>query len=148
MGPNRGHSLTSKPDELREFAARYTAAWCSQDAASVAAFFSQNGSLTINGGVPATGRRAITEAAQSFMTALPDLKLHMDDVVQTQGGTIYRWTLEGTNSGPGGSGNRIHISGYEEWQLGADTLIAKSLGHFDADEYQRQIEHGLESDSC
>jgi hypothetical protein len=26
-------------DELKEFATRYTAAWCSQDAASVAAFY-------------------------------------------------------------------------------------------------------------
>jgi len=145
MGPNRGHSLTSKPNELREFAARYTAAWCSQDAASVAEFFSPIGSLTINGGDPAEGRRAITEAAQSFMTTLPDLKLYMDDVVQTQSGTIYQWTLEGTDCGPGGSGNRIQISGYEEWQLGADGLIAKSLGNFDADEYQRQMEHGSEN---
>jgi len=33
--------------KLRDFATRYTAAWCSQDAASVAAFFSPSGSLTI-----------------------------------------------------------------------------------------------------
>ena len=33
--------------EPREFATRYTAAWCSQDAASVAAFFAPGGSLNI-----------------------------------------------------------------------------------------------------
>ena len=60
-----------KLNRLRDFAARYTAAWCSQHAASVAAFFSPSGSLTINGGVPAIGRSAITEAAQEFMTAFP-----------------------------------------------------------------------------
>jgi hypothetical protein len=32
---------------LREFATRYTAAWCGQSAASVASFFPGNGSLTI-----------------------------------------------------------------------------------------------------
>jgi hypothetical protein len=45
------HSMSS----MRAFAARYTAAWCSQDAGSVAAFYSPNGSLTINHGAPATG---------------------------------------------------------------------------------------------
>src|SRR5947209_4397900 len=35
--------------ELRDFAVRYTEAWCSQHPALVAEFFSENGSLTING---------------------------------------------------------------------------------------------------
>jgi hypothetical protein len=126
---------------LRDFASRYTAAWCSQDAASVASFFAPGGSLTINGGTPAVGRAAITEAAQGFMTAFPDLAVSMDAV----GGTIhYRWTLEGTNTGPGGTGNRVRISGYEEWRMGPDGLVAESLGHYDAAEYQRQIERGAE----
>jgi hypothetical protein len=34
---------------VQDFARRYTAAWCSQNAASVAAFFSPDGSLIING---------------------------------------------------------------------------------------------------
>jgi len=29
--------------------------------------------------------------------------------------------------------------GYEEWTIGADGLIAKSLGHFDEAEYKRQL---------
>ena len=37
---------------LRQFATNYTAAWCSQDAASVASFFAEHGSLTINAGTP------------------------------------------------------------------------------------------------
>ena len=53
-----------------DFAERYTAAWCSQDAASVAAFYSVDGSLSVNDGTPAVGRSAITEVAQSFMTCL------------------------------------------------------------------------------
>ena len=40
---------------LREFAKQYTAAWCSQDPASVAAFFSPAGSLKVNDGAPAVG---------------------------------------------------------------------------------------------
>jgi uncharacterized protein (TIGR02246 family) len=129
---------------LRDFASRYTAAWCSQDAASVASFFAPGGSLTINGGTPAVGRAAITEAAQGFMTAFPDLAVSMDDLVAVGGTIHYRWTLEGTNTGPGGTGNRVRISGYEEWRMGPDGLVAESLGHYDAAEYQRQIERGAE----
>src|SRR5438067_2281623 len=51
-------------DEIREFARRYTAAWCSGDPASVAAHYAPDGSLTINDGEPSVGRDAITEAAQ------------------------------------------------------------------------------------
>lgn len=131
--------------ELREFASRYTAAWCSQDAASVAAFFAQGGSLTINGGTPSVGRSAIMEAAQGFMTAFHDLKVYMDDLLEKQGKVIFKWTLEGTNSGLGGAGKRVRISGFEEWRIGNDGLIAESLGNFDAAEYQRQVEHGVDS---
>jgi hypothetical protein len=35
---------------LREFGKKYTAAWCSQNPASVAAYFAENGSLQINQG--------------------------------------------------------------------------------------------------
>jgi predicted ester cyclase len=133
-----------KLDRLRDFAARYTAAWCSQDAASVAVFFSPSGSLTINGGVPAIGRSAITEAAQAFMTAFPDLMVYMDDLVETPGKVTYKWTLDGTNTGPGGTGKRVRISGFEIWRMGDDGLVAESLGNFDAAEYQRQVEHGVD----
>ena len=124
---------------LRSFAQRYTAAWCSQNAAAVAAFFVSGGSLTINDGVPAVGRTAITAAAQEFMTAFPDLKVMMNNASVEDGGSIYRWTLEGHNTGPGGSGAFVRISGYEEWTIGDDGLILESQGHFDAADYQRQL---------
>jgi predicted ester cyclase len=128
------------PGRLRDFARRYTAAWCSQDAASVAAFFSPNGSLRVNDAAPAVGRDAITAVAQGFMTAFPDMQVLMDDLTVQGEKAVYRWTLVGTNTGPGGTGRRVRISGFEEWRIGADALIAESLGHFDSDEYQRQLE--------
>lgn len=130
--------------DLRDFAGRYTAAWCSGNAASVAAFYSPQGSLTINGGTPSVGRVAITEAAQGFMTAFPDLMVYMDDLLEDKGKVVYKWTLEGTNTGPGGTGNRVRISGFEEWRIGDDDLVAESLGNYDAAEYQRQVEHGVD----
>lgn len=50
--------------DLREFARRYTEAWCSGDPGRVADHYAPDGSLTINGGAPAVGRDAITEAAR------------------------------------------------------------------------------------
>jgi uncharacterized protein (TIGR02246 family) len=127
---------------LQDFAARYAAGWCSQDPATVAACYGPAGSLTINGGVPAVGREAIAEVARSFMTAFPDMRVIMDEVRVQSDGTEFHWTLIGTNTGPGGTGHRVRISGFERWQIGPDGLIATSQGQFDSAEYQRQLEHG------
>jgi predicted ester cyclase len=126
---------------LRDFAKWYTGAWCSQKASSVAEFFALNGTLSVNG-APAAGRNAITEVAQGFMTAFPDLELLMDDVVIQGDRAVYHWTFIGTNTGPGGTGHRVRFSGYEVWKFGEDGLIAESQGHFDAADYQRQLGGG------
>ncbi len=132
------------PAQLQEFAKRYTAAWCSQDAARVAACYSPNGSLRVNDAAPAVGRSAFTAAAQEFMTTFPDMLVAMDNLVIQGDRAVFHWTLTGTNTGPGGTGKRVRISGFEEWGIGSDGLIARSLGHFDSAEYQRQLEHGVE----
>lgn len=129
---------------LRDFAARYTAAWCSRDAGRVAAFFSPDGSLAINGGVPSVGRSAIAEAAQGFMTAFPDLEVTMDDLLVEGEKAVYRWTLTGANTGPGGTGRRVRVSGFEQWRIGGDGLVAESHGHFDAADYERQLGGGVD----
>lgn len=137
--------MTLGPDQLHEFAQRYTDAWCSQGPERVAAHYAPNGSLTINGGAPSVGRAAIAEAARSFMVAFPDMEVLMDDLRLLGGRAEYRWTLVGTNSGPGGTGKSVRISGFEEWTIGDDGLIMASLGHFDQTEYERQLEHGVGS---
>lgn len=127
---------------LNEFAIHYTAAWCSRLAASVASFFEEQGSLKINDGTPAVGRAAITTSAQSFMSAFPDIVVKMDRLVVQGAKTEYHWTLTGTNTGAGGTGRFVKISGFEEWRFGTDGLIAESLGHFDAADYERQLNAG------
>jgi predicted ester cyclase len=133
-----------EPAQLRDFAKRYTAAWCSKDAANVAAFYSPNGSLSVNDDAPAVGRSAIGEVARGFMAAFPDLEVLMDDVLIQGDRVIYHWTLTGTNTGPDGTGKRVRISGLEVWEIGVDGLIAESQGHFDNTSYQRQLKHGFE----
>jgi predicted ester cyclase len=109
----------------------------------VAAFFALDGVLSVNG-ARAAGRSAITEVAQGFMTAFPDMELRMDDVAIEGDGAVYHWTFIGTNIGSGGTGHGVRFSGYEEWKFGEDGLIAESQGHFDAADYQRQLERGAE----
>jgi ketosteroid isomerase-like protein len=133
-------SVAPVADGLRDFAERYTAAWCSRDPKRVAAFFAPDGSLTVNDAPPATGRHAITEVAQGFMTAFPDLRVVMHDLVEEGSYTIYPWTLTGTNSGPGGTNRPVRVSGFEKWVLSPAGLIAESVGQYDAADYQRQID--------
>lgn len=127
---------------LRDIAARYTAAWCSNDPARVAEFYSPNGSLKVNDDAPAMGRNAISEIAHGFMISFPDMQLQLDDFVIRDDRAVYHWTLTGTNTGPGGTGHRIRISGFEIWRIGVDGLIAESQGHFDEASYQHQLKYG------
>lgn len=126
--------------DLQEFARRYTEAWCSGDAAKVASFYSPTGWLRVNEGEAAVGREAITAVAEGFMSAFPDMRVLMDALRLVEGRTEYHWTLTGTNTGPGGTGRPVRISGFEDWKIGEDGLIAASQGRFDAAEYARQLE--------
>jgi hypothetical protein len=126
-------------DQARDFARSYTDAWCNHDPAEVAEHYAPGAKIAINGGTPTE----ITEVAHSFMTAFPDIELFMDDVVVKDEAIEFHWTFVGTNTGPGGTGNRVRISGFEEWTLGEDGLVAESLGHYDEAEYDRQVEHGM-----
>jgi ketosteroid isomerase-like protein len=142
-GVLRSSAMTPSLIELRDFATRYTAAWCSRNPAMVAAFFSKDGSLTVNDGLPAVGRDAITHIALSFMSAFPDLQVVMEDLEVRGDRVEYYWILIGTNTGPEGTGHRVRIRGSEKWRLGGDGLISSSEGNFDTTEYRRQLEGGL-----
>jgi steroid delta-isomerase-like uncharacterized protein len=124
---------------LTTFAKAYAEAWCSQNPDGVAAFFAENGSLSVNNGPPAVGRAAVAKEARAFMTTFPDMVVTMDEVSRDQDGTKFHWTLIGTNTGPGGSGKRVRISGYELWKIDDNGLITESKGHFDSAEYERQL---------
>ena len=127
---------------LTDFATRSAAAWSSQNPVSLASFYNENGSLTVNGAAPSVGRTAISETARGFMTAFPDMVVKMDRISQDGSHAIFRWIWTGTNTGPGGTGKSVRITGHEEWTIGADGLIVESKGHYDEAEYQRQLKSG------
>lgn len=130
--------MTSRPDRdrVRELAESYTQAWCSQDPARVAAHYAPGGMIAVNGGEPT----AVAEVARAFMSAFPDIQLFMDDLVFKDDTVEYHWTFTGTNTGPGGTGSWVRISGVEEWVLDDDGLVAASQGHYDQAEYERQLQ--------
>jgi len=129
--------------ELTMFATRYAQAWCSQNPESVAAFHVENGSLSVNDGAPAVGRAAIAKEAQAFMTTFPDMVVTFDKLEPRGENVAFHWTLTGTDTGPGGTGKRVLIRGYEIWKIDDDGLIAESKGHFDSAEYEHQLKHGV-----
>lgn len=125
-------------EHLEELACRYTEAWCSGDPALVAAYFVSGGKIAINGGDPT----AITEVAEAFIAAFPDIQVFMDDLVVRDDGIVeYHWTFTGTSAE---TGNGVRIPGSEEWTIAPDGLIAESRGHYDQAEYDRQVEHGID----
>ncbi|MFY1828418.1 nuclear transport factor 2 family protein [Myxococcus fulvus] len=122
-------------EQVRDFARRYAEAWCSGEPTQVAAHYVPGGGIAINGGT----RTGITEAARSFMEAFPDIHVSLDDVVIQGEHVEFHWTLTGTNTGPGGTGKPVRISGFEAWRLGADGRVVEATGTYDANEYHRQL---------
>jgi len=128
-----------KPLDLTEFATRYGEAWSSQDPKQLASFYTADGSLTVNAGEPAIGRAAIAAKAGAFMGAFPDMVVRLDRVEQAGSRVTFHWIWTGTNTGPGGTGRAVRISGRELWTLNAERLIQMSEGRYDEAEYQRQV---------
>ena len=118
--------------ELARFAHCYAKAWCSQNPESLAAFFAENASLTVNGGPPTPA----LEVACGFMRDFPDMTVTFDKLEPRGDRTAFHWTLTGTYAG---TGKHVRISGYELWKINNAGLIAESSGHFDAAEYERQL---------
>lgn len=118
-------------------AADYTAAWNSKDPAAVANHFAPDAQIIINKGDPHAGRDALVAMAAGFHAEFPDLKLTCDDIRSTGTHAVYRWTLEGHHVE---TKNFCKVAGWEEWDLDADMQILHSLGWFDAEDYQRQID--------
>ena len=121
---------------------RYTEAWCSHDPDAVASFYATDGQIVINDGEPSRGRSEVAEMARGFYEGFPDLVVRMDGIRTSGNYCIYLWTLEGTNSGPGGTGKRVELSGWEYWRLSDDGVVADSKGHFDAEDFERQLAGG------
>ncbi|UCD62477.1 MAG: ester cyclase [Flavobacteriaceae bacterium] len=133
-------AVEKKKFDLEIFARSYAQAWGSKRPEFVASYFAKDGSLQVNNGAPAQGTEEITEVAKGFMDAFPDIIVTMDSLVPIADKTLFHWTLTGTNTGPDGTGNKVKISGFEEWTLDENQFIKESKGNFDEEDYNKQLE--------
>ncbi len=129
--------MSISPEQAKKMAENYAKAWCSHDPNAVASFYSEDGRIVINGGEPSSGRTEIAEMAQAFYTDFPDLVVRMDSIRSSGTHGIFMWTLEGTNTT---TSNHVEVSGWEYWRYSEEGLVAESAGHFDANDYQRQVD--------
>ena len=127
-------------EKMVTFGQDYTTAWNSMDPEKVVSFYAEDGTLTINHGTPAMGREQLAAAVGAYMEAFPDMHLTMDSLVKGDGTFKYYWTFTGTNTGDGGTGNKVKFSGFEEWTINGDGFVQTSMGSYDAEDYNRQVQ--------
>ena len=119
--------------ELSDLASRYSDAWNARDAAAIAACFSDDGSLAINGREPSVGRAAIQALMQGVHDAYADVVFTVDAVRGAGDQAVLLWTYEGTSMGSGGTGSRVRYSGWDAWTLSPIGLVQRSVGNFNHD---------------
>ena len=129
----------SELDKMVEFGQKYTDAWNSKVPEKMASFYAEDGTLTVNNGTPAVGRKQLAETANSYMEAFPDMVLTMDSLTIENDSFRYYWTFKGTNTGPNGTGNKVNFSGFEEWTINDQGLVQKSIGTYNAVDYEKQL---------
>ena len=125
---------------VRAIASDYAKAWSSGDPDAVASYYAEDGSIVINRGDPISGRAAVSEMATGFLAEFPDLHLTVDHLRIAGDHVMFGWTLEGTHSE---TAYKVRVLRWEEWDLDAQGKVAKSLGWFDAEDYDRQVAEGI-----
>jgi uncharacterized protein (TIGR02246 family) len=122
-------------EQANKLAAAYTAAWNTGSPEAVAAFFSESGQIIINDGEPYIGPAGVAQMASGFFSDVPDLALTCDGLRVAGDHVVYLWTFKGTHAT---SKRKMHVTGWEEWDLDAGLKVLLSCGWFDAEDYARQ----------
>ncbi len=123
-------------DTARKVAEAHCAVWTSLSADTVAERYSESTSFAMNGGEPMRTRAEIAEMASGFMADFPDHVLTCDTVLVADHHMVYAWTFEGHHAE---TGKQVRFSGWEEWDLGDDLNVTKSLGWYDVEDYNQQV---------
>ncbi|MEM9062275.1 MAG: nuclear transport factor 2 family protein [Pseudomonadota bacterium] len=125
---------------LQTLAEDYARAWSPGDPEAVVSFYRDDGRIAINRGDPIVGRTALLEMVAGFYAEFPGLTVELEHLRVAGDHVMFGWVLEGTHAG---TGNRVRVPGWEEWDLDAENKVSVSLGWFDAEEYERQIREGI-----
>ena len=129
------------PSELKEYAMQYASAWSSNDPEKVLALHAESSRLSVNDGDPAIGRPEIRKIVKAFMEAFPDLFIQVNDVVVEERGIVFYCNAIATNSGPGGSGNKIDIEIHEIWKFDETGKLIEVKAYDDPEDFDRQLNH-------
>jgi nuclear transport factor 2 (NTF2) superfamily protein len=121
---------------LENLATKYTEAWNSRIPENVANCHLPSSRITINRGEPSVGHDGLTSMAAEFHSDVPDLVLQNDGIRSAGNHVVFLWTFTGHHSE---TGNSLNVIGWEEWELDDDMKITSSLGWFDGDSYERQV---------
>lgn len=124
----------------------YIAGWNSHDPAQCASHFDPEIEFyDATVGTPVKGdQNVLKEVVQTFMNAVPDLKLERSSEVLMNGDRLaYQWTFSGTNTGNWSDGTPatnkpFKIQGLTLMQL-KDGKIAYSGDYYDAYGFYRQL---------
>lgn len=100
-------------DELKSFGNKYEAAWRSLLPEIPFSYQAKECTVTVNDGEPMIAAEERLGGIIGFMEAFPDLLITMRDIVEEDRGTVFYWNLKGTNTGAGGTGNKVDIDGCE-----------------------------------
>lgn len=126
-------------EAARRIAKEHCVAWTNRNPEAVANRYAEQTTMGMNGGDPMTSQAAIAEMAAGFMADFPDLALTLGSVLAADHHMVYAWTFEGHHIE---TGNHVQFSGWEEWDLDDDLRVTKSLGWYDAEDFERQVAGG------
>lgn len=125
---------------IETLAQAYADAWSSGEPEQVVDFYRDDGEIIINRGDPVVGRAALLDMVSGFYAEFPGMRVHLEHLRVAGDHVMFGWILEGTHAE---TGNDVAVQGWEEWDLDADHKVSRSLGWFDAEEYDRQIREGV-----
>ena len=125
-----------KLEAARQIALEHCSAWTKRLPKAVAERYADQTAMSINHGEAMTSRSEISEMAAGFMADFPDLVLSLDSVLVAGHHMVYAWTFEGHHKE---TGNYVRFTGWEEWGLDENIKVTKSLGWYDANDYERQV---------
>ena len=128
--------MTEHASQIEKMAAEHCAAWTAGDAARTADLFAEDGTLSVNGGPPHTGRAELIESARALMESFPGVRVSVTETRCAGDRAVFLWVLEGVHAE---TGNTVTLPGWHEWELDGDLKVARCRGFYDAEDLARQV---------
>ena len=128
-----------RPSDLKKFAIAYGEAWSSNDPNQVVDLHSESSRLSVNDAEPSVGKSEIRKIVEAFMRDFPDLYIQVNDVVVEGRGIVFYCNAIATNSGPGGTGNKINIEIHEIWTFDENGKFTEVRAYDDPEDFERQL---------